>query len=52
MNAQTARMVLAWLSTHKGDAESLARWMRDTLSLGTIENCRKLIAEAQEVPHA
>lgn len=47
MSAQTKQMVLGWLAMHSGDVEGLARWMRDTLRLGSIRQCRALIAEAQ-----
>jgi hypothetical protein len=39
-------MVLRWLDQHKGDAEGLARWMRDSLHIGGLAACRALVNEA------
>ena len=47
MNAQTAKMIQGWLEMHQGDAEALARWMRDNLRVGGIRQCREFIREAQ-----
>jgi hypothetical protein len=46
MSASTKRMIQGWLVMHKGDVESLARWMRDSLKIGGLKACRALIAEA------
>lgn len=46
MDAKTREMVLGWLVMHRGDREQLARWMRDTLRIKGIRECRALIAEA------
>lgn len=49
MNSQTAKMVRGWLEMHRGDVESLARWMRDSLRLGGLRECREMIAAALSV---
>lgn len=41
-------LILGWLATHKGDAEGLARWMRDRARIGSLRDCRDLIAAAVE----
>lgn len=46
MSAKTKAAVQGWLEMHGGDTESLARWMRDSLRVGGIKECRAMIAEA------
>ena len=46
MNAATRRMVLEWVSMHRGDTEAVARWMSRTLRLGGLKTCRALVVEA------
>ena len=46
MDEKTKAMIRDWLQMHGGDVESLARWMRDTLRMCGIKECRRLIAEA------
>jgi len=46
MDDATRTMVKGWLAMHKGDAEGLARWMRDSLRIGSLTECRELIAQA------
>ncbi len=46
MDARTKAAVQGWLKMHGGDCESLARWMRDSLRVGSIKECRAMIAEA------
>jgi hypothetical protein len=48
MDQKTKQLVREWLGFHRGDTEALARWMRDTLRLGGIRECRALIREAVE----
>lgn len=43
---KSSAMVKDWLQKHKGDREGLAKWMRDSLRLGSIEECRELIRES------
>jgi hypothetical protein len=42
-------MVRAWLVDYNNDVEALAKWMRDTLRIGGLPECRRLIAEAIQV---
>jgi len=46
MNAETRAMLREWLERHHGDSEGLAEWMRDALRLGSIRECRAMIASA------
>lgn len=46
MNENTKEMVRNWLNMHNGDKEGLARWLRDTLRIGSIKECRKIIEES------
>lgn len=46
LDPKTAATVRAWLEVHRGDAESLACWMRDALRVGTLRQCRAMVAEA------
>ena len=46
MSTQTAQMIQGWLEQHEGNAEAVARWMRDTLRIGSIRACRALVAQA------
>lgn len=46
MDSKTVEMVKGWAAMHKGDVEGLARWMRDSLRLGSIKACRAIIREA------
>jgi hypothetical protein len=46
MDSKTKQMIRGWLDMHRGDVESLARWMRDSLRVGGIRECRKLIEAA------
>ena len=39
-------MIRCWYAQHGNDAESVARYMRDTLRIGGIKACRKLVSEA------
>lgn len=48
LDAKTKTMILDWLQKHHGDREGLAVWMRDSLRLGPIGDCRALITEAIE----
>lgn len=47
MNDKTKAAVRGWLEMHGGDVESLARWMRDALRVGSVSQCRAMIAEAR-----
>lgn len=46
MNDQTRQFVRDLLQTHRGDAEAVARYMRDSLRIGGIKACRAIVAEA------
>ncbi len=46
MNDATKNMIREWMVMHHGDAEGLARWMRDSLRLCGIREARAFIAEA------
>ena len=46
MSETTKNTVKSWMQMHNGDADALARWMSQTLRLGGMKACRKLIAEA------
>lgn len=46
MDDKTKAMVREWVAMHRGDVEGLARWMRDSLRIGGIKECRALIAKA------
>lgn len=46
MESKTVAMVKGWLAQHNGDVEGLARWMRDSLRIGGLRQCRELILQA------
>lgn len=46
MDSKTREMVKGWLVSHNGNVEALARWMRDSLHIGGLKDCRALINEA------
>ncbi len=48
MNEQTITMVRGWLAQHNGDTESVARWMRDSLRIGSLRECRRIVQEAAQ----
>lgn len=48
MNEATKQMIRGWLELHRGDVESLARWMRDSLRIGGLRACRAAIMEAAQ----
>ena len=45
LDEKTKSMVRDWLEKHNGDREGLAKWMRDSLRLGSISECREIIDE-------
>lgn len=47
MDSKTREMILGWLADHKGDSEAVARFMRDSLRIGGIRECRELVARAE-----
>ncbi len=48
MDSKAREMILGWLAMHRGDVEGLARWMRDSLRVGGLRQCREVIKQAQE----
>jgi hypothetical protein len=48
MDEKTVKMVREWVELHRGNTEQLARWMRDSLRLGTLPQCRELVRQAME----
>lgn len=52
MNEKTAAMILGWLAMDNGDVEACAKWMRDSLRLAGIRQCREFIKEAQATVQA
>ena len=46
MDQATREMLTKWLAMHSGDREGLARWMRDSMRIGGIRECRAMIAQA------
>lgn len=48
MDNATREMVKGWLAKHNGDVEGLARWMRDSLRIGGLKECRALVTAAVE----
>jgi hypothetical protein len=46
LDDSTKTLVIKWLKMHHGDKEGLAKWMRDSLNLCGIRECRKIIDEA------
>ena len=46
MNESTRAMVREWVRSCCGDDEATARYMRDTLRIGGIRECRELIRQA------
>lgn len=46
MTNPAKRLVREWVAKDGGDAERTARWMRDALRIGTLHECRRLVAEA------
>ena len=47
MTEATAKMIRGWIRQHNGDTEAVARYMRDSLGVGGIKACRKLIQQAR-----
>lgn len=45
LDEKTKAMIKNWLQMHNGDREGLAAWMRDSLRLGSIQDCRSIIEE-------
>lgn len=46
MDTKTKEMIKGWLELHHGNVESLARWMRGSLKVAGIKQCRAMIAQA------
>jgi FMN-dependent NADH-azoreductase len=46
MLLETREMIRRWVDHYDGDQEAVARYMRDTLQISGIKDCRELVAEA------
>ena len=46
MSEKLKECVREWLSFHHGDVELCARWMRDSLHVAGLRQCREWINEA------
>ena len=46
MDDKAKAMVSEWVKNRGGDRERTAMWMRDSLRLGSIQDCRDMISEA------
>lgn len=46
MDTKTRDMVRGWLAKYGGDTERVARYMSQSLALGSLPACRRLVAEA------
>lgn len=46
MSESVKEMIREWVRKDRGDTERTARWMRDTLRLGSITQCRAWIVRA------
>ena len=46
MNEKTKAMVKEWIKKDGGDVEKTAKWMARTLKIGSVKECREMVAEA------
>jgi len=46
MDDKTRAMVREWVKIDRGDVERTAQWMRRTLRIGPIGECREMVATA------
>lgn len=46
MDRKTVEAVREWVKRDSGNGERTARWMAQTLRIGTIRECRAMVAEA------
>ncbi len=46
MMESSKALIRKWLEDWRGDAEGVARYMRDSLRIGGIKSCRELIRKA------
>lgn len=46
MDSKLTSMIREWVAKDGGDVERTARWMANTLRIGALPECRRMVAAA------